>query len=59
MNEGVLLHPPPGEYADARKSKRLAPGPVIYVMTPPPLMNDNRNPVNHTQEATYPNETCA
>ena len=32
-------------------------GPLIYVMPPPPLMNNNRNPLNHTQEAVYPNQT--
>lgn len=32
-------------------------GPAIYVMPPPPLMNNNRDPLNHTQSAVYPNQT--
>jgi|EP01046_Picozoa_sp_COSAG06_P054465 hypothetical protein len=44
--------------AEVRKlGTNSSSGPVIYVMPPPPLMNDNRNPLNHTQEAVYPNQT--
>ena len=44
--------------AEARKlGTNSTAGPAIYVMSPPPLMNDNRNPLNHTQEAVYPNQT--